>query len=485
MVTRRRRFSLRTVSLVASLVAIFVIVVLTLSLLGASKKLRRSAQTIEQEMRAVTLTEAVDRTLRDDRRIGNLWIATGEPELEASRSEVRAELRRSMAELEAHVRGSADGNGSEARLLAELYARVDRYLAEDEAVEARELPLEEIVQRVRPSLERALASSASMRRYNEDNLDLARGEFDRIIRLESQLAVVSAVVLALGLVVVALGFRLLVLRPLLDIQGAIRRFRRGDADAKASEEAVGEMADLAATFNEMADATVRARRDQLTFLAAVAHDLRNPLQALKMGVHALGLQPDPIPPERCSRVERQIDRLTRMVGDLLDGARIEAGQLELQLDDFDLRAAAQAMVDLFAPTTTTHHITLRAPDHPVLVHGDSLRIEQVLSNLLSNAIKYSPGGGPVEVAVSRTEGEAELSVSDRGLGIPAEEIGDVFLPFRRRPATGAILGIGLGLSIVARIVKAHGGRIAVESTPGAGSTFRAYLPLGRGPAASG
>jgi signal transduction histidine kinase len=255
------------------------------------------------------------------------------------------------------------------------------------------------------------------------------------------------------------------------------RFRRGDSVARAGDARLSEVSELAATFNEMADAIVQTRRDQVTFLAAVAHDLRSPLQALKMGVHVLARETKPIAPQRCARLERQIDRLTRMVGDLLDATRIEAGELALHLTEFDLRTAAQAMIDLFTPTATEHGITLKAPDRAVLIRGDSLRIEQVISNLLSNAIKYSPAGGPVEVAVSQTDREAELSVSDRGWGIPAEEIANMFLPFRRLPATSQIRGVGLGLSVVARIVSAHGGRIEVESTPGVGSTFRVRLPL--------
>jgi signal transduction histidine kinase len=166
-----------------------------------------------------------------------------------------------------------------------------------------------------------------------------------------------------------------------------------------------------------------------------------------------------------------------MVGDLLDATRIEAGELALRLTALDLRTAAQAMIDLFTPAATAHRITLKAPDRAVLIRGDALRIEQVISNLLSNAIKYSPAGGPVDVAVSQTDREAELSVADRGSGIPAEEIANMFLPFRRLPATSQIRGVGLGLSVVARIVSAHGGRIEVESTPGVGSTFRVRLPL--------
>jgi len=310
------------------------------------------------------------------------------------------------------------------------------------------------------------------------NLKQTQRSAERVLRFESLLVIGSTVLLVVGLATVVLGVRSLVLRPVYDLQEAMRRFRTGDAEAKAREGPASEVRELAATFNDMADTITHQRRDLLTFLAGIAHDLRNPLSALKMAVHALERDPAAITPERFRRLDRQIDRLTRMVGDLLDAARIEAGQLELQLEDMDLREAAQTIVDLYTPTTATHEVSLRAPDRPVIIRGDSLRIEQVFSNLLSNAIKYSPTGGPVEVSVAADGKEAALAVSDQGVGIPPEDLSNIFMPFQRRGATAAIApGVGLGLSIVRRIVDAHGGRIDVESTPGIGSTFQVRLPI--------
>ncbi|MCW8137778.1 MAG: ATP-binding protein [Planctomycetota bacterium] len=119
---------------------------------------------------------------------------------------------------------------------------------------------------------------------------------------------------------------------------------------------------------------------------------------------------------------------------------------------------ARAVVELYAPTTQTHQVTLSCPEGAVRVRGDGLRLEQVVSNLVSNAIKFAPDGGPVEVSVAARGEEAEVAVSDRGVGIRPEDVDDVFLPFRRRAAAVAP-GAGLGLSIVRRIVAAHGGRV--------------------------
>jgi two-component system, OmpR family, sensor histidine kinase MtrB len=114
----------------------------------------------------------------------------------------------------------------------------------------------------------------------------------------------------------------------------------------------------------------------------------------------------------------------------------------------------------------------------VVVCADPLRIDQVVSNLLSNAIKYSPDGGDIEVLVETTAREAVISVRDQGVGIGAEEMPHVFAPFRRGKGSVEVApGTGLGLSVVRRIVEAHGGRVQVESAIGRGSTFRVWLPL--------
>jgi signal transduction histidine kinase len=228
----------------------------------------------------------------------------------------------------------------------------------------------------------------------------------------------------------------------------------------------------------MADTIERRRTDMLAFLGGIAHDLRNPISALKLSWQSLLRQPTPIPPPQLERLDRQLDRLARMVGDLLDSVRIEAGQLELALEDFDLRESAREMVELYAPSSPIHTITLDVPDQPVEIRADPLRIEQVFSNLISNAIKYSPEGGFVAVRVAFADHEAELSVTDEGVGIAPESLPYLFVSFRRGAEIKDVAaGAGLGLSVVNRIVTAHCGQIEVESTPGEGSTFRVRLPL--------
>jgi signal transduction histidine kinase len=272
-------------------------------------------------------------------------------------------------------------------------------------------------------------------------------------------------------------------RPIIALARAMEWFRLGDRSARAEESGPAELHDIARRFNEMADSLCAQRDAQMAFLGGVAHDLRNPLGALMSSVTML--RPDEaLPPEPAIRrllqvIERQIRHLERMIGDLLDIAKIEAGQLALEFELHDARGLLLAVRDLFQGASLSHQLEVLTPSTPILVACDPLRMEQVVSNLVSNAIKYSPDGGKVQVVIVREAGEATISISDQGIGISEADQERLFEPFQRVGlARETAPGVGLGLFVVRRIVEAHGGRIELESTPGKGSTFRVHLPLG-------
>jgi signal transduction histidine kinase len=217
------------------------------------------------------------------------------------------------------------------------------------------------------------------------------------------------------------------------------------------------------------------------FLAAVVHELQTPLAAAKaqaqLALHQLSQRRGETGTAEALRViSRQIDRLTRLVGDLLDANRLESGALQLNMTRFDLAELLQEVRTRMEPADDRHSIRVAAKAS-LLLEGDRDRLEQVLVNLVSNAFRYSPEGGPVEIKARQAGDAIEISVTDRGLGVPKEHQPAIFERFGR-PHGPAFGGLGLGLAISKGIVEQHGGTIWVESagTPGAGSTFHVRLP---------
>ncbi len=226
-----------------------------------------------------------------------------------------------------------------------------------------------------------------------------------------------------------------------------------------------------------------AVRDQ--FLSIASHELRTPLTTLRgqIEVNRRRLQRGELPAERLSRgldlMSGQIDRLSRLVGEMLDVSRIANGQFSVSAEPFSLVDLARRVVEGELAIEPDRPISISAPDGDVPVSADPLRLEQVIANLVGNARKYSPPGTPITV-VARCEGNnAIVAVSDSGPGIAIEEQPRLFEPFWRSNAVeGAVSGMGLGLYISREIARAHGGALTAVSTPGEGSTFTLLLPLG-------
>jgi len=218
------------------------------------------------------------------------------------------------------------------------------------------------------------------------------------------------------------------------------------------------------------------------FLADVVHELKTPLAAAKaqaqLALHQIGERRTDLGTARSLRlISQQIDRLNKLVGDLLEASRLETGMVELQPTEFDLSALLEEMRGRMQPLGDRHPIRVDAPEHLPLI-ADRERIEQVVVNLLSNAIRYSPEGGPIDVTAESAAEKVHLVVRDHGLGIPKEHQQLVFERFGRAHGS-AFGGLGLGLAITKGIVERHGGRIWLESSgrPGEGSVFHVQLPL--------
>ena len=283
---------------------------------------------------------------------------------------------------------------------------------------------------------------------------------------------------AVGSVGLVVWLRRRMVAPVMEVGAAMDRFAGGEPGARVPERGPVELRQMARRFNDMAGALEHKRDEQLTFLAGVAHDQRNLLAALKLTAQLAARQPGGGSPARTAQLLRLVDRLERMVGDLLEATRIEAGYLELRREPVDVATLVRDVEQQFDGSSANHTIRLVLPVDPLVAHWDPARVEQVLSNLLSNAIKYSPDGGEVVVTVERAQDTAVISVADHGVGIALDQQPRLFEAFHRvAGARISVPGVGLGLAVSRRIVESHGGRIEVDSRPDAGSVFRVYLPL--------
>jgi PAS domain S-box-containing protein len=227
-----------------------------------------------------------------------------------------------------------------------------------------------------------------------------------------------------------------------------------------------------------AEAAVRAR-EQL--LAVVSHDLKTPLSAIAMAAGLLEgvVGADHVEGQRAAHaIARSVDNMRRLIADLLDLARINAGTLRIRKTVQDFETLMQESITLLAPLAEEkgQRLTFDGSLRGAHVTCDRERIVQVMTNLVGNAIKFTPEGGSVVVQVARSERGVEVRVRDDGPGIDPEELANVFDRYWQSGGADDRSGIGLGLSIAKGIVEAHGGAIHVESRPGRGSTFAFVLP---------
>jgi PAS domain S-box-containing protein len=234
------------------------------------------------------------------------------------------------------------------------------------------------------------------------------------------------------------------------------------------------------------EALQEADRQKDEFLAQLAHELRNPLAPVRNAVELLRLKAPDEPEIRWSRdvIERQVSHLTRLIDDLLDVSRITRNKLELRKQRLDLAEVVQAAVETSRPAIeqSGHELTVTLPAEPVYLYGDLVRLAQVLMNLLTNAAKYTEPGGRIWLTAElASDGRPEVvvRVKDTGMGIPAEKLPRLFEMFFQvdRSLERAQGGLGIGLSLVRRLVELHGGRVEAHSDgPGRGSEFVAHLP---------
>lgn len=280
-------------------------------------------------------------------------------------------------------------------------------------------------------------------------------------------------------------------RPLEELVDASQQLASGDLDARVKIGGLSETATLGSAFNEMAGELQRraGERDQLDrmkdeFVLTASHELRSPLTSVQGFAELLMLEREKLTDKQAETVEVILDNtrhLVRLLNDLLDLARSDAGRLAIKPAEAEIASLIDDAVRTMRSQTETRHQSLSQAVEPGLpaVWVDRDRIRQVLVNLLTNAHEYSPEGASIAVTAALRDAEVEIDVIDDGPGMPEDQLEHIFDRFTRGDAglTQHVGGTGLGLAISKSLIELHGGRIEVESTLGQGSTFHVRLPV--------
>jgi PAS domain S-box-containing protein len=226
------------------------------------------------------------------------------------------------------------------------------------------------------------------------------------------------------------------------------------------------------------------QEERETLMQTVSHDLRTPLHVIVGHAEILRRRGDEEARRRGEAIVASAGRMTRLIGDLGDAARLEAGHFSLRLEPMDLRAFLVAFKERLAGALALDRVRIEASEAAPAVLADPARLDQILVNLVSNALKYSLAESEVRLRLVEADGAARLSVSDRGPGIAPEELPRLFERYYRARSAVRAEGLGLGLFITRKLVEAHGWRIEAESEPGRGSVFTVVIPAAGGRAAA-
>jgi signal transduction histidine kinase len=270
------------------------------------------------------------------------------------------------------------------------------------------------------------------------------------------------------------------LQPLRRLADTVRSIlRTGRTDARVPTQDTGDALDeLSSLVNAMLDRIDAVLAGMRGALDNVGHDLRTPMTRLRgIAETALGSGDPALLREALADCLEESDRVIEMLNTLMDISEAETGTMALRREPTDLNDLIRQSVELYEDLADERGVELRTNvPSELLVDVDRNRMRQVLANLIDNAVKYTPAGGVVEIAAHRDNDDAVATVSDTGVGIPAEELPRIWDRLYRGDKSRSTRGLGLGLSLVKAIVAAHGGRVDVRSRSGAGSTFELRLP---------
>lgn len=293
-------------------------------------------------------------------------------------------------------------------------------------------------------------------------------------------AVVGTALAAFAALIVALFVAGRVTRPLVAVTAAAERLSAGDRAARSGHAAApGELGVLAASFDRMAENLEREDTLRRNLVTDVAHELRTPLTILRVQTDALLDGVSEASPETFESLRDEVDRITRVVGDLETLAAAEAATLDLHLETVDLAQIAVGAADAIQPSAEAAALTVEVDTSTAIADGDPGRLHQIAMNFLTNAVKFTPNTGRISVRTWADTSGAHLQVSDTGPGIPEAELPHVFERFWRGHAAQAVSGSGVGLAVAAELAAAHHGRVEAANGPKGGAAFTLTLPAGR------
>ncbi len=277
----------------------------------------------------------------------------------------------------------------------------------------------------------------------------------------------------------------LITRPINELTSVMLKTTRGDFSARASTRGRDEIAQLGRTFNMMSEKLENLDRARSEFISSASHELKTPLSGMKILVESLSESPDmeeDVRRDFLQDINREIDRLSAIVGDLLTLVQIDSYGMTVNAAEFSLMELINETVARLRPIAHNRTIALAVHmEEEVSVHTDKGKLQQILYNLIDNAIKYTPDGGRVSITQRRKGRAAIVEVADTGVGIPEDSLAHVFDRFYRvdKARSRQTGGTGLGLSIVRNLTTLLGGDIAVQSQVGEGTTFTLTLPIQR------
>jgi histidine kinase len=319
-------------------------------------------------------------------------------------------------------------------------------------------------------------------------IDLDADLFTNFRAAVNEALTIAALAAVVAAVVVSIFVSRQVVTPIREMMIASQYIAAGHYDERVtvpgdlSKDELDELSQLALSFNQMAEKLEQVETMRRQLIGDVSHELRTPLTAIKGSMEGLidGILPEN--DETYMGIYREADRLQRLVDDLQELSRVEAGAYDLDIHPVDVQSLAKEVVNRLERQFQEKDVKLEylVPDDLPHILADKDRIGQVLLNLVGNALQYTPSGGTVQISVAQFDDQIQIAVIDDGIGIPAEHLENLFTRFFRvdksRSRVGG--GSGIGLTIAKYLVEAHGGKIWVESAgSGLGSTVTFSLPI--------